>query len=348
MKKSFLIILVVAFNVVIPLISSLKCYSIDPPGAAFSLKAESKSVEGLTEIQKVESVLVDLENSWNQHNIDKVLKHYADGFINGDGLDLQSVKKLTQELWEAYPNIQSKSQERAIRVNDEYATVESTDMYEGTSSNIREEVGTNGVLKAISTGSAFLKKFGPTWKITTDKTLFERVSIGYGVGTELIDKNKITFSAPEQVASGQPYTARVGFNLPKDIKAVAAITRETLSYPQVAGEDKFRLVGEDKLEKLLYANKITKNELLTTTIGLTGGTLKPKLLGLVFLSKRVNVVPVSEQISEESIIKEPAKSALSRTIDLLDNYSSNEQKTKQDKEQPGEKPEDTSKPDLKE
>ena len=323
----------------------LPVLSFDPQSAAFSVTAETKDINNITETQKIEALLDDLENNWNKHDIDKVLKHYAEGFVNGDGLGIEAVKKLTLELWEAYPDIQTKSHERVIRFNGEYATVESTDLYNGTSSRIRTEVGTKGDLKAVSIGSAFLKKFGPAWKITSDKTLFEKVTIGYGIGGELIDKNKITLSVPEQVVSGQPYTAELDFDLSDDIKAVAAISKEVLTYPQLTAEDKFRLVDQSKLERLMYANKVAKNELLTATVGLTGGPLKPKLLGLIFLSKRVNIVPVSNVVAEESIIKEPAKSALTMTIDFLDIYPRDE-KNKQKVEQKEDKQKDTDSKDF--
>ena len=315
--RTYTLIILLSFNC---LLVAMPAFAFDLQSAAFSLNAESKDINNLTEAQKIEELLDNLESRWNLHDVDKVAKHYADGFINGDGLDIDAVKKLTQELWDAYPDIQCKSKERAIRINGEFATVENSDIYQGTSKTLRSEVGTKGVLKAIAAGNTFLKKFGPAWKITSDKTTFEKVTISYGIGSELIDKNKIGLSAPEQVIGGQQYTARLDLDLPNEIKAVAAISKELLIYPQVTAEDKFRLIDESELERLLYANKISKNELLTTTVGLTGGPLNPKLLGLIFLSKRVNVVPLSQQVAELSIIKEPAKSALTKTNELLDTY----------------------------
>ena len=323
LKKSYIvsILAIVCF-------SFLPALCFDFQSAAFSVSAETKDLDSIAETQKINELLDNLENDWNTHNLEKVVKHYSDDFVNGDGIGLESVEKLTKELWEAYPDIKSKSQERTVRVYGEFATVESTDLYEATSSMVRQEVGTKGVLKAVSMGELFLKKFGPAWKITSDRTFFEKVSIGYGIGAELIDQNKIKLSAPEQVASGQQYTAKLDFNLPEDVKPVAAISKEVLVYPQVPAEDKFRLINESKLERLFPVNRINKNELITATIGLTGGALKPKLLGLVFLTKRINVIPVSEQASEVSIIKTPAKSALNKSIEMLDSYP-NEKNTEQ-------------------
>lgn len=327
MSKYFLLIaLIINFFI------HLQCFAFDPQSAAFSINAEKKDINNIDEVRVINELLSSVENDWNNHNLKGVFKYYAEDFVNGDGLSIESVKNLTKELWEAYPDIKSESKERTVRVYGDYATVESVDIYYGSSSKVREEVGSKGILKAVSIGNLFLKKFGPKWKITSDKTVVEKVSIGYGLGTEFIDQDKIQLSAPEQVISGRQYTAKLVFNLPEDIKPVAAISKEMLLYPQHNVEDKFRLASEPVLEKLVSANNISKNELITATIGLTGGALKPKLLGLVFLTKRVNVIPVSEQKSEVSIIKIPAKNALSKEADFLDNYS-NEQKTKQEQEE---------------
>ncbi len=329
-KKNNSINIITCLVISLNIFSCQKVYSFDLQSAAFSINAEIKDIESVTETEKINALLDSLEQGWNSHDIEKVVKHYSDDFVNGDSLPLEAVKNLTAELWEAYPDIKSNSQERSVRVYGEFATVESVDLYEATSSMIRPEVGTKGALKAVSMGELFLKKFGPTWKIVSDKTFFEKVSIGYGIGIELIDQSKVKLSAPEQVASGHQYTAKLDFDFGEDIKPVAAISKEVLTYPQVAAEDKFRLVGENKLERLFPANKINKNELVTATVGLTGGALKPKLLGLVFLTKRVNVIPVSEEVIETAIIKSPAKSALNKAVDLLDNYPSEPTKKNND------------------
>lgn len=157
-----------------------------------------------------------------------------------------------------------------------------------------------------------MKRYGPVWKITSDRTIFERVSIGYGIGNDIIDENKVLLSAPEQVVSGQNYTANLSFDLPSEIKPIAAITKEVLIYPQVSTDDKFRLVDRRDLERLFSSNKISRNELISSTIGLTGGPLQPKLLGLIFLTRRVNVIPISNEVAEAEITSESAKSALSK------------------------------------
>lgn len=347
-KRVSLILIVVVLSLFG--LTDLPVFSIDPQSTTFSINAENKDINNITEVQKVNELLDSLEVDWNAHNIENLTKYYSDDFINGDGLSASSVTKLTSELWEAYPDIKTRSQERTVRVFGEYSTVESTDIFEGTSSMIREEVGASGVLKAVSIGQLFLKKFGPAWKITSDKTVFEKVSIGYALGSELMEQNKIKLTAPEQVAGGQQYTARIDFELPPDIKPVAAISKEVLIYPQVAADDKFRLINEPKLERLIPSNRIGRNELVTATVGLTGGALKPKLLGLLFLTRRVNVIPVSDQLDEISIIKTPAKSALNKSAEIIDFYENGkiEKDLKEKKDNEQKEPETNILPENKE
>lgn len=298
------------FFVIVSLILKLPAFSIEIQPVASTISIETKDVKDIAEVQKIEKLLNDLEKYWNGHEIDKVINLYSENFINGDGLGLDAVKKLTEELWEAYPDITTSPVERQIKVYGDYATVFSTDSYKGTSKGKREEVGAKGMLYAHAVGEVFLRRFGPHWKIVSDKTIFEKVSIGYGLGEEVVQENRVRLVVPEQVAGGHTYTATLEFNLPENIKPVASISKELLIYPQIVPEDKFRLVDKSDLERLFIANNISKNELVTATVGLTGSTVQPTLLGLVFLSQRVNVIPVNDKVEEISIIKEPAKAAL--------------------------------------
>lgn len=326
--KLFVAVLINIFLLTILVFSSNAAF--DSQSASFSLTAESKDLENIAEVQKINEILDNLENDWNEHSIDKLAHYYEDDFVNGDGLNIDSITKLTKELWEAYPDIKTKSKERTIRAYDEYATVESIDIFEGSSNMVRPEVDSHGTLRAISIGELFLKKTGQTWQITSDKTVFEKVCIGYGLGSELVDQNKIRLITPEQVAANQDYTARLELDLPPDVKPVAAISKEMLTYPQLAAEDKFRLINEPQLERLLMANGASRNELITATVGLTGGAMKPKLLGLVFLSRRVNVVPISTSENEFDVIKTPARSALSKSKEPIDFYNTEEETSKQE------------------
>ena len=61
---------------------NLPVYSFDLQSGAFSVNAETKDIDTIGEVQKVNELLDDLENNWNLHNADKVLKNYSyDSYI---------------------------------------------------------------------------------------------------------------------------------------------------------------------------------------------------------------------------------------------------------------------------
>ena len=61
------------------------------------------------ERKQIESLLAEIENSWNAHELDKVMNYYADDYINNDGLDKTAVKEITQDFWKTNPDAKSSS-----------------------------------------------------------------------------------------------------------------------------------------------------------------------------------------------------------------------------------------------
>ena len=112
MKKSKSVLAnVLLLYLVLFLLNIAPAYSLDPQSAAFSINAETKDINTLTDVQKINEMLDDLEKKWNEHDIKGIVKNYSDDFINGDGINLEAVKNLTSDLWEAYPDIMTKTQE---------------------------------------------------------------------------------------------------------------------------------------------------------------------------------------------------------------------------------------------
>ena len=108
-----------------------------------------------------------------------------------------------------------------------------------------------------------------------------------------------SFSAPEQVKSGRPYSAKLELNLPSGLQAVGSITSQPLEYPQPQPTDSWRPLDGTVLERIMPANTNNKNELLMATIGITN-TARSNLMGITFLTRRLNVVP---NIDEPADIK---------------------------------------------
>lgn len=241
--------------------------------------------------ESIEVFLNKVYKSWNEHDIEKLFSNYSINFISGDGLEKDELKELTESLWENYPDIKVENQQKSIRSQDQYASVSLIDFFSGTTAEDHEELGSKGNLSALSQGQLFLRKYGDDWKVESDKSHFELVTVHYGDVKKYLDNNQIYFASPEQVNSGDQYTGALYFILPEDIVATATINKELIISPADTVEESFQTINGHKLERLFTANETNHNELISSTVIFTKGILDPKLEGLLFISKRVNIVP---------------------------------------------------------
>lgn len=267
-------------------------------GSFFSLDEPDREHD--KERKEVETTLANIEALWNAHNLDGVMANYADDYVNNDGLDRKAVSKLTQDFWKTYPDAHSNSKTKQIRINGNYATVDSRDSAQGTTASEMKGMNSKGDLWSISEGQLYFKKVGTSWKIIGDRIDYESVKVAFGLAKQLA----ATFSAPEQVKSGKQYSARLEVNLPPGLFAVGSITNQPLRYPQPTPADTPRpLEAPALLERVMNANTENRNELLTATVILTSPT-RDKVLGVSFLTRRLNIVPDQLEIKDDTEIAE--------------------------------------------
>jgi hypothetical protein len=271
--------------------------------------ATDTAVPGLNADQDrkdIEKLLGDIETQWNAHNLPAVMINYADDYLNNDGLDKTAVSKLTEDFWKTYPDAKSKSTTKEVRLEGPFATVESRDVATGTTAKEMPGIGTKGELNSVSEGQLYLKKQGQGWKIVGDRIDYERVRVAFGLARQM----QATFSAPEQVKSGKPYTAKLELNLPSGLTAVGSITNTPLQYPQPQPEDAWRPMNDPSpdhplLERVLPTNTKNRNELLMATVGITNSN-RNSLMGIAFLTRRINVIPAMEEEPVKIVEKAPS------------------------------------------
>jgi hypothetical protein len=121
------------------------------------------------------------------------------------------VQQLITDTWANYPNIQSETHILEIRFNGDWATVETLDRATATIESNSGIIDEPGELKSQSRGMIFLRRIGKPWEVPIANTIYERATILYGAAKGL----KVTLSAPDQVFSGEPYTAKINVDLPE-------------------------------------------------------------------------------------------------------------------------------------
>jgi ketosteroid isomerase-like protein len=275
------------------------------PNVAVTESTIAETASNEQDRQEIDKVLRSIETDWNAHNLDAVMNYYSDDYLNNDGLDKKAVSALTQDFWKTYPDAKSESATKQIRVEGTFATVESRDVATGTTAKEMPGIGTKGELRSVSEGQLYLKKQGSTWKIIGDRIDYEKVRVAFGLARQV----QAQFSAPEQIKAGKQYTAKLELGLPSGLTAVGSITNTQLQYPQPQPDDAWRPMNEpasDKplLERVLTANTKNRNELLMATIGITN-TARNSLMGIAFLTRRLNVIPTMAEDPEIKVVKQP-------------------------------------------
>lgn len=291
---------ILSFSLLMALAASVSVasvtYAAKPAQTTGGMHLEKPKAD-LEDITAVQAILKDLMDSSNRHDIDGVLRHYSPLFTSGDSLGLKDIRGLVQDTWKMFPDIRYDSQILEVRVNGNWATVESLDT--ATASAKVDPVVSDkpGTMKSRSRGMLYLHKTGKTWEILSDYTMYEKAVITYGP----FDNVDIDVETPEQVFAGEPYTARVSVGVPAGNIAFATLSQEPLTYPQHSGKDKFRTLSTDKtdLERIFKANSSNNNEVVTATVGFTeigqDDQERPtiNLKGIMTVVKRVNVIPRS-------------------------------------------------------
>jgi hypothetical protein len=312
----------------------------------FTLDADDKEHE--KERKEVENTLSNIEVLWNQHNLDGVMSNYSEDYVNNDGLDKKAVAKLTQEFWKTYPDARSVSKTKQVRVEGHNATVESRDMAVGTTAKEMPGMSSKGELQSLSEGQLYLKKIGTAWKIVGDRIDYEKVKVAFGLAKQL----NASFTAPEQVKAGKQYSARLEVSLPPGLFAVGSITSQPLRYPQPTPTDSPRPLEQPVLERVMGANSENRNELLTATVILTN-PLRTSVMGVSFLTRRMNVIPEHVQVKDEVQVAESDEKYTAKRLDRDDKAADRnadrkaEEKKAEDKKVEDKKAEDKKAEDKK-
>ena len=150
-----------------------------------------------------------------------------------------------------------------------------------------------GKLEGKSVYNLYLKKENNEWKIVCDDILMEETSLKYGLANKL----NMELITPIRVQSGSEYDLSLKIDKPKDIMALASISREEIVYPPEDYQEKFRKIPEaGELERVVKANNKNLDEYAVASIGLTKVSIneeqtkaKIEVLGMAYLMKRVNM-----------------------------------------------------------
>ena len=242
----------------------------------------------------IEELFAKQENYAKAYDIKGLENIYAQNFIDNDGYNKDVYFSLIQDTWDTYPDITYTTKIKDIKLNGDYATVETEEFAVATSDDMDRHIV--GELNSTSKCLYHLQKAANKWKITSEQVLEEISTLKYGNARYI----NMTIESPKVIGANQQYTATLRVDAPENSMVVASINQEKIVNPAEKPEDHFmKLADENTLSRIFTANTDNVNEYNVASIGITdtsrtiNGEIRVAMNGLAFVMTRVNVIPIN-------------------------------------------------------
>ncbi len=287
MKK----LLITLFIAIISFNTTVLAKEVTKTAYDFSSIGFHKRSEVPVELQ-IRKIFDDYQKTTNNKDLDGFLNLHDESYRSSDGYDKARLKELAIESWKEYPDVKYSIRVLSVNVDLDNATVITNERMYGLTSAAVEYIKGNGYIDSESTAIYYLKRCSNDWKIISDFVINEKTSMRYGVARFIPMK----LDAPALVGPNEEYTAIIKMNVPRNYVALVSINNEPITYPIEKSTEVFRSIKADGIrERILTSNDGTKNENAIASIGIAkpdvkDDTINVNLVGIAFLSSRVNVV----------------------------------------------------------
>lgn len=305
MKKRFILSLILALAVANVFYSPAQAGVVQNLKTKISYNREIKNTR-----DAIKDVFAKQDEYTNSHELEKLSSIYAENFVNTDGFDKKLYFKLIEDTWETYPDITYTTEIRDIRLNGNYAVVQTFETAFATTHEVSDTIDTYGTLSSNANSIYYLQKTGSDWVIFAEQVLDEKSQLKYGDARFV----QMDLNAPKIVNAGAEYSASLNIQLEDDETAVASIDTQEIIHPIGKPEEAFRnLSNQNQLERLFKANSKNINEYVTASIGIAKAEpydekySKVYVAGIAFLMTRVNVIPANKFITLEEDNAQKAK-----------------------------------------
>ncbi len=243
---------------------------------------------------QIQSFIKKYNHYSEKNNFAKLKEMYCEDFINNDGFDKETLFKMMEMASGAYKNTKYSTEIEKIKITGKYAMVKARETASAETDNLTEKINDTGIVNSQTDYVDHLVKEGNKWKIQATEILSEEVSMKYGEAKNM----NVEIISPACVPAGSEYEVSISANTPDGSFALGSIVNERIVFPQEQNKDIFRAIKNEKLARVLTANKDGKNEYTTISIALTRAEVEPpqvniNMTGMAFSMKRINVIPFS-------------------------------------------------------
>ena len=256
--------------------------------------AERKAIREQVQYEKdckkdIQELFANQDKYAKAYDMDKLQSLYDKNFVDNDGYNKEVYFSLVQDTWNTYPDITYTTKIKNIKLNGDYATVETEETANATSDDLDRHI--IGELNSKSNCIYHLQKFANKWAITAEQVTDEISTLKYGDARYI----NIDLESPKMVGAGQSYTATLKVDIPKGEIVVGSINQEKIVNPAVKPEEHFMKVKEDgTLSRIFTSNTDNINEYNVASVAFTkNDDTRIYMNGIAFIMARVNVVPIN-------------------------------------------------------
>ncbi len=295
MKKNLFRLNILICGILFMQITTNPCYAIENNADNITVYTYTITKEQSKSANDLNIFLAKYLNDLNSHNFQQAGNYFASNYISGDGFNKEQVIDLLKQTWNKSPDLKYSTIIKNLRLSNNRASVDFTQSITGSTKDKSGITKDKGYITGNSYNILYLEKFGCGWRIVSDKTIHEEITIKYGTAKNI----NIYFEVPEQVLSDEDYPSAIKVDLPPEIFALGSITTAPLVYPMKQSEETFRQIPSETnfLERVLKSNKNNQNEIASASISFcealrsnyTGIDLK--ITGTAVIFKRVNILP---------------------------------------------------------
>lgn len=238
----------------------------------------------------------------NEHNTDALKTLYSDSYINSDGFGKDTYFKSIEQTWNECKDLTYKVKIISIDVSGNNASVSVEETAVGTIYDVADTYSVAGEIHAKSASIYLLTKLGDKWLISGENMLSDESSLLYGDARFM----NIELITPNQVASGELYTATVKVDADENTVIVGSLEHDPVIYPSKVPEGPLRTMPKTNvLERYIKANTDNINEYAVASLAISKTettaeeSTKIYMAGIACIMKRVNVIPKNNFINSE-------------------------------------------------
>lgn len=287
MRKSFIILCIISLGIAGGLCLPANAGIIAKHKAAVEQANYEKDCK-----KEIKALFAKQDEYAKKYDLKALKTLYSTNFMDNDGYNKDVYFSLVKDTWKTYPDITYTTRIDDIKLNGDYATVETTETALATSDDINKAIF--GELNSVSKCIYHLQRFSNKWEIMGETVLEEISTLKYGDARYV----KMTLEAPRMVGAGQEYTTTLKVDSPVGNIVVASINQEKIVNPAKKPQEYYRKLSEaGTLARVFKANTDNVNEYNVASVGITTvedpfvGQSRVHMSGLAFVMTRVNVVP---------------------------------------------------------